>query len=134
MRTMNHDLNQQSQPERGSVLIEVGIAIALLATGLTAVAGVLGTSMQNGARSQQINTGTRFLEGVLSSLDAQDNSAVLAMNGNAFFDRGTQEQSSHRVNLTATRVGLSGINVVLVLTRLDTGVEVARIATFRADR
>jgi hypothetical protein len=90
--------------------------------------------MQNGARSQQINTGTRFLEGVLSSLDAQDNSAVLAMNGNAFFDRGTQAQSSHRVHLTATRVGLSGINVVLALTRLDTGVEVARIATFRADR
>lgn len=134
MRTMNHDPNQQSQPERGSVLIEVGIAIALLATGLTAVAGVLGTSMQNSARSQQINTGTRFLEGVLSSLDAQDNSAVLAMNGNAFFDRGTQAQSSHRVDLTATRVGLSGINVVLVLTRLDTGVEVVRIATFRADR
>jgi len=114
VRTMNHDPNQQSQPERGSVLIEVGIAIALLATGLTAVAGVLGTSMQNSARSQQINTGTRFLEGVLSSLDAQDNSAVLAMNGNAFFDRGTQAQSSHRVDLTATRVGLSGINVVLV--------------------
>jgi len=134
VRTMNHDPNQQSQPERGSVLIEVGIAIALLATGLTAVAGVLGTSMQNSARSQQINTGTRFLEGVLSSLDAQDNSAVLAMNGNAFFDRGTQAQSSHRVDLTATRVGLSGINVVLVLTRLDTGVEVVRIATFRADR
>jgi Tfp pilus assembly protein PilV len=131
---MNHDLKQSPQPERGSVLIEVGIAIALLATGLTAVAGVLSTSMQNGARSQQINTGTRFLEGVLSSLDAQDNSAVLAMNGNAFFDRGTQAQSSHRVHLTATRVGLSGINVVLVLTRLDAGVEVARIATFRADR
>lgn len=134
MRTMTNDLNPSRQSERGSALIEVGIAIALLATGLTAVAGVLGTSMTNSARSQQMNTGTRFLEGVLSSLDAQDNAAVLAMNGNAFFDRGTQAQSSHRVQLTATRVGLSGVNVVLVLTRLDTGVEVARVATFRAER
>jgi Tfp pilus assembly protein PilV len=131
---MTNDHNRPQQSERGSVLIEVGIAIALLATGLTAVVGVLGTSMTNSARSQQINTGTRFLEGVLSSLDAQDNAAVLAMNGNTFFDRGTQAQSSHRVQLTATRVGISGVNVVLVLSRLDNGAEVARVATFRADR
>lgn len=131
---MNQDPSQGLHAEKGSMLIEVGIAIALLATGLTAVAGVLGTSMQNTSRSQQINTGTRFLEGVLSSLDAQDNAAVLAMNGNVFFDRGTAAQSSHRVQLTATRVGISGIDVTLALSRLDNGLEVARIGTFRADR
>lgn len=116
------------------MLIEVGIAVALLATGLTAVAGVLGTSMQNTTRSQQVNTGARFLEGVLSSLDAQDNAAVLAMNGNVFFDRGTAAQSSHRVQVAATRVGISGVDVTLTLTRIDNGLEVARVASFRAER
>jgi Tfp pilus assembly protein PilV len=131
---MTNDPDREPKAEKGSMLIEVGIAVALLATGLTAVAGVLGTSMQNTTRSQQANTGARFLEGVLSSLDAQDNAAVLAMNGNVFFDRGTAAQSSHRVEVTATRVGISGVDVTLTLTRIDNGREVARVASFRAER
>jgi Tfp pilus assembly protein PilV len=131
---MTNDPDREPKAEKGSMLIEVGIAVALLATGLTAVAGVLGTSMQNTTRSQQANTGARFLEGVLSSLDAQDNAAVLAMNGNVFFDRGTAAQSSHRVQVTATRVGISGVDVTLTLTRIDNGREVARVASFRAER
>jgi len=134
VRTMTNDPDREPKAEKGSMLIEVGIAVALLATGLTAVAGVLGTSMQNTTRSQQANTGARFLEGVLSSLDAQDNAAVLAMNGNVFFDRGTAAQSSHRVQVTATRVGISGVDVTLTLTRIDNGREVARVASFRAER
>ncbi|MBL8732117.1 MAG: hypothetical protein JNN13_07085 [Planctomycetes bacterium] len=126
--------NQPPDRQAGNLLIEVALAMVLLGVGLTAVAGVLGSSLTASSQSKQLNHGARFLEAVLSSLDEQSNDALLAMNGNVFFDRPTAAESAHRVDLAATRSGVDGVDIVLVLRRLATGDEIARVGTYRTSR
>ncbi len=130
----NVSTNHPPDRQAGNLLIEVALAMVLLGVSLTAVAGVLGSSLTTSSQSKQLNHGARFLEAVLSSLDEQSNDALLAMNGNVFYDHATAAQSAHRVDLTATRSGVDGVDVVLVLRRLATGDEVARVGTYRTSR
>lgn len=110
------------------------MAVILMAISLTAAAGVLGSSLTTGMRSQQINHGARFLEGVLSSLEAQPYDALLAMNGNVFYDNGTATRSQHRIELTTSVVGIGLIQLDLVMRQQAGGAEVAHIATLRSQR
>jgi Tfp pilus assembly protein PilV len=126
--------NQQPDRQNGNLLIEVALAMVLLSVSLTAVASVLGSSLKASTQSKQLNHGARFLEAVLSSLDEQSNAALLAMNGNVFYERGTAAQSAHRIDLAATRSGIDGVDVVIVMRRHPTGEEVARVGTYRASR
>lgn len=124
----------RSKAEGGNALIEISMAMVLLGVSLTAAAGVLGSSLSTSNRSRELNRGARFLEEVLSSVQAQSYDALLAMNGNTFFDSATPAQSMHRIELATTQASAGLIEVVLVLRHQTSGAELARIATVRSKR
>jgi len=124
----------RTRTEGGNALIEVSMAMVLLAVSLTAAAGVLGSSLSTSSKSRQLNRGARFLEEVMSSVEAQSYDALLAMNGNTFFDGATAGQSMHRIELASAQASAGLIQVVLVLRNQTSGAELARVATMRSQR
>ena len=120
--------------ERGSTMIEVLLAMVVVSIALAGVAGVLGSNLRVNAHSQELTSGSRFMQEVLASVDAQSYDALLAMNGNTFYDTGAVGNARFRVELTTAVSGIDMVSIQTVLRDQRTGHEISRVASFRSRR
>jgi Tfp pilus assembly protein PilV len=120
--------------ERGSSMIEALLAMVIVSIALAGVAGVLGSNLKVNAHSQDLTTGSRFLQEVLASVDAQTYDALLAMNGNTFYDTGAAGNARFRVELTTAVSAVDMISIAAVLKDQRSGRELSRVASFRSKR
>lgn len=120
--------------ERGSTMIEVLLAMVIVSIALAGVAGVLGSNLRVNARSQDLTSGSRFLQEVLASVDAQNYDALLAMNGNSFYDTGASGNARFRVELSTAVAAIDMVSIGAVLRDQRTGREIARVASYRSKR
>jgi Tfp pilus assembly protein PilV len=119
---------------RGSTRIGFLLAMVIVAIALAGVAGVLGSNLRVNARSQHLTSGSRFLQEVLASVDAQNYDALLAMNGNAFYDTGSSGNARFRVDLNTAVAAVDMVSIGAVLRDQRTGREISRVASFRSKR
>ncbi len=120
--------------EQGISLLEVLLAMVMIAVGLAAVAGVFGASLRSSTRSKELSQSARFLERVMAAVNAQSYDALLAMNGNVIYDGAKAEQSRFQAELSTRIAGVGMTEVVVVLRDHRDGREQARIGTLRSQR
>jgi Tfp pilus assembly protein PilV len=120
--------------ERGSSMSEALLAMVIVSIALAGVAGVLGSNLKVNAHSQDLTSGARSLREVLASVDAQTYDALLAMNGNTFYDTRAAGNARFRVELTTAVAAVDMISIAAVLKDQRTGRELSRVASFRSRR
>lgn len=118
----------------GLSIVEVTIALAIVATVLAGASGAFLSSFAAMRTAEGLSSGTLFLETVLENLSAQAYDDLLAFHGNRMFDGADEEHSSYAVELAVfeSEVGLTQIGAVLV--DLDSGRELGRVVTLRSER
>lgn len=135
MQSIDPTFDRPPEPRRqdaGVSLVEVLLAMVMVAVGLSAVAGVFGASIKTGVRSKELSESARFLERVMASVNAQSYDALLAMNGNVIYDEADAAQSRFEAELSTKVAGVSLTEVVIVLRDRRDGREQGRIGTYRS--
>ena len=110
---------------RGFTLLEVMVALAVLALALTAVSDVVGGALHNHVRAQQLEVATMLARGRLAEVEAK-----YEEEGFRDFDQsedGTFEEEGHpevswKLETVKPRIGLGPDAVLKALTGLDGGV------------
>ncbi|MCC6405550.1 MAG: hypothetical protein IT453_00190 [Planctomycetes bacterium] len=115
-------------------LVEAAIASTIIATVLIAAAAGFGASLKGVDRSKSISRATVFLETVLEDLSAQDYDALLALNGNQFFDQTNAADSKYGVTLTVFQAQLDLLQLRVVVRDLDTNDVIGSVTTQRCRR
>ena len=130
-------LETQRRPRKtraGLTLIEVCLAMGVVATVLLASAGAFSSSLSAVERSGRLTNGSIFLDTVMQDLSAQPYGSLLAMNGNQFFDQATQATSQYAVDLTVFLAQVDLLRIEAALIDLGSGQEMGRVITFRSRR
>lgn len=118
----------------GLTVIEIMITLALVTTGLLAAAGSFSTSLTSVQAAQQQSEAGVFLATVLENLRAQPFGGLLAFNGDRLFDGPDQAHSRYVADLTVFQAGVGLVQIDVRIAELDSGRELTRVATLRADR
>ena len=119
---------------RGFTLIEAVVVVVILAVIVLAVGASLTSSLSSTRRSSEMNHAARFLEETISSLDAQDYDALLAMNGNQIYDQPLAKDARYRIDLSVTVDAIDLLRVSGQLVDARTGRELTRVITYRSRR
>ena len=119
---------------RGLSLLEMSIAMALLAIVLTGMAMGFGASFKAVNGAKRVTGGSKFLESVMQNVGAQPYDNLLAMNGNQFFDQTTLGDSNFTVDLVVFQTEVELLQVEATLTDTLTTRELATITTLRSQR
>lgn len=119
---------------RGMTLVEVSVSIAVAAVILLAALSAFGASVRTSGSARGTTDAAIFLEATLENLHAQSYDAVLAMNGNRFFDGPEEARSSYAVDLVAFESAVDLLQVEATLVDLGSGRPTARLATLRSRR
>lgn len=120
--------------ESGTTLIEILLAGAMLAIGLTALAGTIGVNLGAVSKARDMEAATHFVEETLDSLSAQPYDNVLVMNGNTFFSQATAAQSLYRINLTVAQNELDLLTITAQLIDNRSGDPLSRFVIYRSRR
>jgi type II secretory pathway pseudopilin PulG len=113
-------------------VLEVTIALTIVATLLMASAGAFLSSISAVNAAQRRSVATVFLETVMEDLSAQAYVDLPSFNGNRIFDRPTAAASSYAVDLTVFLTAVDLQQVQAVLTDLRTNRVVGRLTTLRS--
>lgn len=111
------------------VLISAGIATSMMMATAAAFAGnarALGTA-------RTLSSGTIFLESVLEDLGAQPYANLLALDGSWVVDGESEARSQFRADLRVFQTGLDLVQLRVVLTDLQSGNELGRVAQQRSN-
>lgn len=119
---------------RGLTLVEVSIASTIVTTVLLASAMGFGASLKTVDRAKSLSRGVVYAETFLEDLSALDYDAVLALNGNQFFDQTTAAESKFGIALAVFEAELDLVQVRARLTDLDTGEVLGTLTTQRSRR
>lgn len=123
------------RPERrGLTLLEVTIALTIVATVLMVSVGAFGSSIKAVNSAQRRSRATVFLQTIMEDVSAQPYDNLLAFNGNRFMDQATAARSNYAVDLSVFVVSLDLEQVQGVLTDLRTNREIGRVTTLRSRR
>jgi len=120
--------------ESGTTLIEILLAGAMLAIGLTALAGSIGVNLGTVSKARDMEAATHFMEETLDSLSAQPYDNLLVLNGNTFYSQATAAQSLYRINLTVAQNELDLLTITAQLLDNRTGDALTRIVLYRSRR
>ena len=115
----------------GITLLEVTIAIIVIATVLLTSAGAFTTSLRGVNRAQLQSRGAVFLQTVMEDVGAQPYANLSAFNGNRIYDKATATTSNFSVDLTVFVAAVDLQQVRAVLTDLRTQRVLARVSTVR---
>lgn len=120
--------------KRGLTLLELSIAMAVLAVVLSGVAMGLGASLKAVEGARRVTGGTAYLESVMQNVAAQPYANLLPMNGNQFFDQPLPANSNFRVDLTVFNVDIDLVQIDAQLVDLRSGRPVGTVTTQRCSR
>lgn len=115
-------------------LIEVTIALAVVATVLLASAGSFTQSITAVKNARRTSEAGAFLQTVMEDLSAQPYTNLLSFNGNRIYDGPAASSSNYSADLTVFTASVDLIQVQAVVTDLQSGRELCRIATLRSNR
>jgi hypothetical protein len=115
-------------------LVEVSLAMSIVATVLMASSLAFTTSLSTVGRAERITDGAVYLETVMQNIAAQDFDALLAMNGNQFFDGQTLVASQFTVDLTVFTAQVDLLQIEGVLTDRQTNRALGQATTYRTRR
>jgi prepilin-type N-terminal cleavage/methylation domain-containing protein len=125
---------RQRSAEAGMSLIEVLVTTAVLAIVLIGVANAFGSSLATVDRARGITKASRFLEEVLDSIAVQPRPVLPLLNGNVLYSSETAERSRYRIEITVANATVLLTQVRVVLFDQRTGVELARVVSYRSER
>jgi len=116
----------------GLSLIEVCIAIAIVATVLLSLAGAFSTDLLGVDQARRVTDGSVFLETCMENLAAQPYENLLALDGEQIFDRTDAGDSKYVIDLRVfpSEVGLMQVRAVLA--DLRTNREIGRVTALRS--
>ena len=120
--------------EGGFTMVEVMVSAALLGILCMGLVGAFSSNFKAVSKSKSLVDGAAFLSTVMDSLEGQDFDALLAMNGNTFYDQSTLKDSRFRVDLTVSNVAVGFLMIRAVLWDLRANHELTRIVTYRSRR
>ncbi len=120
--------------KRGLTLLEMSIAMAVLAVVLSGVAMGLGASLRAVEGARRVTGGSAYLETVMQNVAAQPYDNLLPMNGNQLFDQPLPADSNYRVDLTIFAVDIDLVQIDAQLVDLRTGRPVGTVTTQRCRR
>lgn len=115
----------------GFTLIESLIGTVLLAITFLAVAGVFGSNISSIDAAKRTTRGALFADEIMNSLNAQSSSALLAMNGNTFYDNAKTERARFRAVLTVEQTTATLLTVRLDLYGLRSNEASLQLLTYR---
>ena len=118
----------------GFTLLEVMVSGALLGILCMGLVGAFSSNFKAVSKSKTIVDGAAFLSTVMDSLEGQNFNALLAMNGNTFYDQANVKDSRFKVDLTVSNVAVDLLMIRAVLTDLRAGHELSRVVTYRSRR
>ncbi len=124
----------QGKGRKGFTLLEVMVSGALLGILCMGLVGAFSSNFKAVSKSKTIVDGAAFLSTVMDSLEGQNFNALLAMNGNTFYDQANVKDSRFRVDLTVSSVAVDLLMIRAVLTDLGANHELSRVVTYRSRR
>ena len=119
---------------RGLTVIEVTLALAILCAAVAASGSAFLSNLAAVRSARRANEGALFLETILQDLSAQPYDALLAFDGNTFYDRVSEDKSDYRVRLSVFASAVDLEQIRAVLSDLRTGREIGRVLTQRSRR
>ncbi len=122
------------QGRAGFTMVEVMVSAALLGILCMGLVGAFSSNFKAVSTSKNIVDGAAFLSTVMDSLEGQNYNALLAMNGNTFYDQAQVKDSRFRVDLTVSNVAVDLLMIRAVLTDLRANHELSRVVTYRSKR
>lgn len=120
--------------KRGLTLLEMSIAMAILAVVLAGVAMGMGASLKAVNSARRVTGGSQYLASVMQNLAAQPYANLLAMNGNQLFDQATLADSNFTVDIVAFETEIDLLQLEATLNDRRTGRELGTITTLRTKR
>jgi hypothetical protein len=115
-------------------VLEVSIAMTIVASVLVATVGAFGTSLSAVDDAERRNRAAIFLQTVMEDLSAQTFDGLPAFNGSQVFDESTLVASNFTVDLSVFTPSVDLLQVDAVLTDRRTGREAGRVTTLRSRR
>ncbi len=123
-----------SPRERGTTLIEIALAAAILTFALVGVASAFGSNASAVGEARGLTKATQFLEEIFDSVVAQSFDDVDSLNGNVLFDRLPSSQARYRIRVTVSQMSVDLKQVRLVLLDNRTGNQITKLVTYRSRR
>jgi len=123
--------NRRATRKAGITLIEVSIALAIVAVVLLASVGSFTTSLRGVNGAQRQSRGSLFLQRVMEDIAAQSYANLPAFNGNRFYDQTNATTSNFSVDLTVFMAAVDLQQVQAVLTDVRSQRVLARVTTMR---
>lgn len=118
----------------GLSIVEVTIALAIVATVLAGASGALMSSFAAVRTADGLSSGTLFLESVLENLSLQPYDDLLSFHGNRLCDGSDEDHSRYAVELSVFESELGLMQIRAVLREVDGGRELGRVNTLRSAR
>lgn len=133
MKTQLHRIRRLSR-RAGLTLIEVTIALSVVATVLMASAGSFTTSISSAKSARRTSEAAAYLQTVMEDLSAQPYDNLLSLNGNRVYDTSSAATANFAADITTFSSALDLIQVQVVCTDMRTNQAMGQIVTLRSNR
>jgi hypothetical protein len=110
----------------------VSVRLAGVASRLLAALSAYGSTIRSSESARGTSAAAVFLESTFENLQAQGFDALLAMNGNRFFNGADEAHSSMAIDLVAFTAGVNLLQYETTLVDLRTDRTIGRLATLRS--
>lgn len=134
MRPIHVRARTARRARAGITLLEVAIAAVIVASIMVVSNAAFLSSFRATEQAQDLRGVALLLDTVMEDLSAQPYSVLLTLNGNEVFDGATAIDSRTRVTIETFQVQPNLIQVRAIASDVNTGDEIARIVTVRAER
>jgi len=118
----------------GLSIVEVTIALAIVATVLAGASGALLSNFASVRTADGLSSGAVFLESVLENLAAQSYDDLLAFDGDRLFDGESAARSRYTIDLSVFESEVDLLQIGAVLRERESGRELGRVTTLRSAR
>lgn len=132
--TGREEQRHTQRAQAGFSLVEALIATALLALTFLAFAGVSSSNVHSIAGAQSVTRAAMFGDELLNATEAQSTDALLAMNGNSFFDNTSALDSRFRATLSVEEVQVNLLSIAVQIENLQHTTPMVRLVTYRRQR
>lgn len=130
--------NQEAAPrgrtQSGFTTVEALIGALILTVSFLAVAGAFSTNLIGVGRAKSTQMAAAFLDATLDSVRGQSYDAVLAMNGNTFYDQLPAARSRFHTRLVVSTASPNLLQIDATLVDAKSGGIMTRVTTYRSKR
>ena len=123
---------RRSRGNSGLTLIEVMFAIVVVSILMLATTAAFTSTMKGMRHADATTRASIFLQSTMEDLSAQSYAALLAMNGNTFYDDGVEADSNYEIDLAVFQSAVGLLQVSVSLSVVGDDRELARITTLRS--